>query len=470
MSNLFAAFAQHALAKPHAIALQGDGVCLTYGELLVAVSERELLLNKAGVNVLGLPLANSVEWILWDLAALNTGRTCVPLPPFFTAEQVTHVIACAGIDAYVHGNQLITLLSQNNASIPVGTVKITYTSGSTGTPKGVCLSAIGMEQLAQSLLTVIGAEYGQRHLSVMPLAILLENIAGVYTALMAGSEVYIPSPETIGMGNPFRPDFMQLVDYIAQHAITSIILTPELLAGLVRAVHENPEGCASLRFVAVGGATVPPALLTAARDVGLPVYEGYGLSECASVVALNTPASNHEGTVGNILPHLKVEVRDGEVVVHNFAFLGYLGEPPRSPAEWFATGDNGILDTHGVLSISGRRKNTIITTQGRNIAPEWVESLLLSQPEIAQAFVYGDDLPFPQVLLVPAAESIFLAEAMKRTNHVLPVYAQLVRFDVVPPFTLQNGMLTATGRMRRNHIAQIYQHIMKGVTHHDILQ
>ena len=228
--------------------------------------------------------------------------------------------------------------------------------------------------------------------------------------------------------------------------------------------------CASLRFVAVGGATVPPALLKAAWAAGLPVYEGYGLSECASVVALNTPASDHPGAAGKILPHLQVEIRDGEVAVLNPAFLGYLGEPARNATDWFATGDNGTIDAHGVLRIFGRRKNIIITAQGRNIAPEWVESILLSQPEIAQTFVYGDDLAFPQTLLVPVAEDVDLAEAVARTNRMLPTYAQLARFDVVPPFTPQNGMLTATGRLRREQIMQAHPQLIKGERNHDILR
>ncbi len=469
--TLFAALALHASAKPNQIALQGDGISLTYGKLQLAISEKEKLLSNAKVDVLGLQLANSIDWILWDLATLKSGVVCVPLPPFFTAEQKAHVLTSAGIDTCADGDRLVALPPQSRAFIPADTAKITFTSGSTGAPKGVCLSAVGIEQLSQSLLTTIGPEYGERHLSVMPLAILLENIAGVYTALMAGAEVFIPGAASIGMGNPFRPDFVQLANYIAQHNITSIILTPELLGGLLKAVRGNGhQFCASLRFVAVGGATVPQALLHAARTEGLPVYEGYGLSECASVVALNTPASDHPGTVGKILPHVQVEIRDGEVMAHNPVFLGYLGEPARNAADWFATGDNGALDENGVLSISGRRKNTIITTQGRNIAPEWVESILLSQPEIAQAFVYGDDLAFPQALIVPAAKDTSLSEAIARTNGLLPTYAQLARFDVVPPFTPQNGMLTATGRLRRNEIKRAYQLLMQGEEKYDVLR
>ena len=470
MSSLFDVLAQHATQKPDHVALCGDGVTLTYGTLTQAISEKIDLLTQYDIKVLGLQLSNSVEWILWDLAALKAGIVCVPMPPFFTPPQVAHVIASAGIDTCITKHGLVLTHPGTTAIIPPSTAKITFTSGTTGTSKGVCLSGSSMAQLPQSLLSVIGSEYGERHLSVMPLAILLENVAGVYTALMAGAEVYIPVSTEIGMGNPFQPDFMKLAEFIAQHRITSIILTPELLRGFMYAAHANIHLCASLRFIAVGGATVPPALLRVARAAGLPVYEGYGLSECASVVALNTPDADYSGTVGNILPHVKVAIRDGEVVIENPAFLGYLGEPARNPMDTFATGDNGAIEANGALSISGRRKNTIITSQGRNIAPEWVEALLLSQPEIAQAFVYGDDLPFPQALLVPTHAAAALADAVARVNLELPVYAQLVHFDMVQPFTPHNGMLTATGRLRRKPIADTYQSLIKKGTDHAILR
>lgn len=464
---MFSTLAQHAALRPEQIALHADGHVIAYGALLPEIDKRVALLKQADIEVLGLQLANSADWILWDLAALRAGVVCVPLPAFFTPQQLAHVIRSAGVEACITPTGFAFNQLEQLPSMPPATAKITFTSGTTGTPKGVCLPAPSMIQLAQSLLSAIGAEYGKRHASVMPLPILLENVAGVYTALLAGAKVYIPSPATIGMENPFRPDFSRLSQYIAQHEITSLILTPELLRGLIPAARMNKAAFASLRFIAVGGATVPPALLQAARHAGLPVYEGYGLSECASVVALNTPSADFPGTVGRVLPHVSVAIRGGEVVVGNPAFLGYLGDPPRSPTEPFATGDNGMLRPDGTLSIFGRRKNTIITAQGRNIAPEWVEAELLLQPQIAQAFVYGSDLSFPQALLVPSREQADLAAAIARVNATLPVYAQIARFDVVPPFTVQNGMLTPTGRLRREQISHTYQSLMKAEAHHD---
>ena len=116
MSSLFAALARHAREHPDRVALKGDGSRVTYGALQNAISEREKQLDKAGVEVLGLPLANSVEWLLWDLAALKAGIVCVPLPPFFTAQQVAHVMSSAGIDTCVNGSRLVAMPPQRRCN------------------------------------------------------------------------------------------------------------------------------------------------------------------------------------------------------------------------------------------------------------------------------------------------------------------------------------------------------------------
>ena len=263
-----------------------------------------------------------------------------------------------------------------------------------------------------------------------------------------------------GMANPFAPDFGVLARCIAEREVTSLIFVPELLRGLVAAAARDNGFCASLKFVAVGGATVAPTLLQTARGLGLPVYEGYGLSECASVVALNLPGQDEIGTAGRVLPHIAVEIIDGEIVVRNPPFLGYLGEPARTPGLPFPTGDDGNVDDGGKLKVSGRRKNIIVTSQGRNISPEWLESLLLQGGDIAQAIVYGDSLPFPQALIVPVRADADIAGVVTRANSELPSYAHIAHFDIVPPFTPQNGLLTGNGRPRRAAIAKTYAYLM----------
>jgi long-chain acyl-CoA synthetase len=122
----------------------------------------------------------------------------------------------------------------------------------------------------------------------------------------------------------------------------------------------------------------------------------------------------------------------------------------------FPTGDLGHFDEAGHLHLSGRRKNLLITSFGRNVAPEWIESLLLAEPAIAQTIVCGDGMPGLCALLVaaPGAERGALGAAVARVNAGLPDYARIADWLPVAPFSVDNGLATGNGRPRRNAILQ----------------
>jgi long-subunit acyl-CoA synthetase (AMP-forming) len=216
----------------------------------------------------------------------------------------------------------------------------------------------------------------------------------------------------------------------------------------------------SLQFVAVGGGKVSASLLQQAHAAGIPAYEGYGLSECASVVSLNTPARNQQGSCGQPLPHLQVRIEDGEVVVSGNAMLGYLGEPDSFAAPSIRTGDLGEIDAQGFLQIRGRRKNLLISSFGRNINPEWVESEMLSQPLLAECVVLGDARPYCVALLTardPDTTDAAIQKHIDQVNAGLPDYAQVRRWHRLSrPLSAQPGLLTANGRPQRSAIARQY--------------
>src|SRR5690606_36978821 len=139
-----------------------------------------------------------------------------------------------------------------------------------------------------------------RHLCVLPLAVLLENVAGVYAPLLAGAEVVLPSLDEVGFTGTAL-DVPRFLAALARHAPHSLILMPQLLQVLVGAAEQGAPLRDFLRCVAVGGARVSPVLLRRAEAAGLPVVEGYGLSECASVVCLNTPAARPIASGGRAL-------------------------------------------------------------------------------------------------------------------------------------------------------------------------
>ncbi|MBU2012897.1 MAG: AMP-binding protein, partial [Gammaproteobacteria bacterium] len=208
------------------------------------------------------------------------------------------------------------------------------------------------------------------------------------------------------------------------------------------------------------GGRVAPQLLERAERLGLPVFEGYGLSECASVVCLNTPEARRIGTVGRPLPHFELRLADdGEVLVRSPHMLGYLGEPPLT-GEWLATGDLGHFED-GFLILHGRKKHQFVTAYGRNVNPEWVEAELVQQAPIAQAWLHGEALAQNVAVLVPRRAELSDAElqaAVERVNAGLPDYARVHHWlRAAEPFTAGNGLATANGRLRRNALFNHYQ-------------
>ena len=253
-------------------------------------------------------------------------------------------------------------------------------------------------------------------------------------------------------------DINMMIAALERYAATRAILLPQLLQTLVETFESGVAISPRLRFLAVGGAPVPMRLLQRAAALGLPLFQGYGLSECCSVVALNNGSENRRGSVGRLLPHVTLRIADdGEILVKGALFNGYLGAPAHPDAEWWATGDEGYLDDDGYLFVTGRKKNIFITAFGRNVAPEWVEQELVLSPAIAQAFVYGEARPWNIAVLVTHADEVAVQAAIHEANNRLPDYAQIrewIRADA--PFTVVNDQLTATGRLRHQQLLQNY--------------
>ncbi len=392
-----------------------------------------------------------------ELALLEAGLPVLSLPGFFTAEQTRHATTACGAAALFETPPLEDAKSCRTAPspLPPGTARITFTSGSTGTPKGVCLSAEHMLEVAGAVVDSVGSEHAGRHLALLPPGILLETVAGFYATMLAGGTYVCPPQVLTGLADPFRPDFAAMAMAIAEWRITSLILVPEYLAGLVGVMETSGIRLPLLTLVAVGGARTPLALIERARALGLPVRQGYGLTECGSVVALEDASGAAPGSVGRPLGHLRATIApDGEVLLDGPLCLGTIGAP-REPGP-LATGDIGRIDQDGRLWIEGRKSNTIITSFGRNIAPEWVEEVLLAQPAIAQAMVHGDGLPAPEALLTPAHPDAELGAAVAAANALLPAYAQVTHWRETAHFTPSNGQLTGNGRLRRDAIATAY--------------
>lgn len=456
-----------------------SGLTYTESQISKQINLWQELLLGYGAQRIALAANSSVQWALLDLACLDADLLLVPLPTYLSDSQLAHVMTQLEPDFYISDKEQqgaeFTLLEQvgdlllyrrelqsPGAAIPATCQKITFTSGSTGQPKGVCLSAQSQLDVAQSLLQRINQD-APKHLCLLPLSTLLENIAGIYAPLLAGGEVLIAPDAMRGFSGSQLTNPQALLTLITSTAPKSLILVPELLQLLVMARSQGWQAPDSLEFIAVGGAHVSTALLQQAARLGLPVYQGYGLSECASVVALSTADARQSTAlelelVGTALAHRDIEIIDGEIVVKQ-AFLGYLAEPSSASDKVF-TGDLGEVDAQGRLRILGRRKNLLISSLGRNISPEWPEALLTQSGLIRQAVLVGDAQPYCAALLYlsnPDAAPLVPAY-LDKVNQELPDYAQIKRYQLLTqPLSVADGTLTANGRPRRAEVVKKYQ-------------
>lgn len=472
------------MLPPDQLALVDNHQELRYTDVIARVSRFSEWLKSQQCRTVAFRLENSVDWVTLDLACQETGVVSIPLPGFFSDAQVEACIKASGTDtlilpdsasaesvypalrskldvqAFLPGVRiqawkLATPRDRAENTMPLGTQKVTFTSGSTGTPKGVCLSLSHQWQIAQSLADRIGIVH-PRHLCLLPLSTLLENIAGVYSPLICGGTVLLPDEQMRGMLGSSKIDVNALLGCISSQQPHTMILIPQLLTLLVRAVQKGWQPPKTLRFIAVGGGKVSQQLLKSAHKHGLPVYQGYGLSECGSVVSLNTPFDDPERSVGAVLPHCQVRVEAQEIVVYGASFLGYLGESDSWYPKAVRTGDLGTIQSQH-LFVSGRKKNILISSFGRNISPEWVESELLARPLLQQCVVFGDEQPHLGAL-VSAPEQISdtqISEWIHEVNDSLPDYARVVKWQRV-----KDGFqdcFTANGKLLRDRVLQRYQ-------------
>jgi long-subunit acyl-CoA synthetase (AMP-forming) len=483
MNFLFNTLTERALKQGHEIAIQSGVDLISNQSLLETVNRLCEHLKRFHFKCIALYMDNSINWVIADLAAMKLGITLIPIPLFFSQGQIQHLIKDAGIEAVLceHFDPEIftikdsikldkiqlTLLDNPHKPDEVQlneVAKITYTSGSTGQPKGVCLSIENIENVSLALAKTIENHGIKHHLCIMPLATLLENIAGIYVPLIMGNSIQIEPLSKLGFhqSSQFNPD--QLAACIEDCQPDSLILLPQLLKSLIQLKQANPEYFKSLKFAAVGGGKSAQSALEEAHQLGLPVYEGYGLSECAATVSLNTPEQNKPGSVGKILSHTQVRIDEtGEIIVSGQAMLGYLHHNNLNQVQQkneIHTGDLGYLDEEGYLYISGRRKNLIVSSFGRNIAPEWVESELLHCPHITQVAVFGDAKPWLSAIITVAKHTsdAQVQITLNRINLSLPDYAHIkswIRSN--DTFTTQNQLLTDNGRIRREFILAAYE-------------
>jgi long-subunit acyl-CoA synthetase (AMP-forming) len=351
--------------------------------------------------------------------------------------------------------------------------KIVHTSGTTSTPKGVMLRRSAVDDLISSITNRLGVEAWQRYVSVVPLSLLVEQVFAVYLTFLAGGTVVFLPEETKPLGTA-GSNVDEVCDLLPASRATVSLVPPSLVEGIAaRLANLEGQSTRSLSLAVYGredpmllfsgGAPVSTEVLRVMWDKGLPVYVAYGLSENGSVATLNAPGQVKLGTVGRPLRHCEVRCAEtGELLIRSSSLLsGYLGsaDPTALPVDedgWLHTGDIAIIDELGYVTITGRIKNVIITSNGRNVSPEWVEAQYKSMPSIESAVVFGDNLERLVGLFVlkrDASPATALEEIRTVNENVL---SEIERVSGAALVASNEGFYaefyTVTGRPRRNFI------------------
>ncbi len=384
-----------------------------------------------------------------------------------------------------------------------------YTSGTTGQPKAVMLSHRNIMETGRLGASLQELCPEDRLVSYLPLAHIAEQMISVHISVFIGYGVYyVPSPTqlsealketgpTLFFGVPrvwerihdALMDGLRQAPKLRRHLARWAIdvgwqrasadlagrpaglwnrLTFPLADRLVLSKVRRRLGFDRVRLGASGAAPIQAQILQLFFSLGVPIYEVYGLSETCGPTSWNAVGRTKLGSVGPPLPEVEVEIADdGEVLVRGpNVFLGYLHDEAATREAidddgWFHTGDLGALDDEGFLLITGRKKDLLITSGGKNIAPAAIEGQLKQIPGVEEAVVLGDGRRYLTALLSLASQDDDAAALQLRLQkHVDEVNRRLARvesirdFRVLPrPLSQERGELTPTLKVKR-HIVQ----------------
>jgi long-chain acyl-CoA synthetase len=392
---------------------------------------------------------NRIEWLIADLAILSIGAVNVPLHAPLSASQVEYqldhsrskaifvsnqaqadkVKACRenvpGLEFVINfdpiegdwppcksWNEFRHFTAFDDLSVREGSINadtlatIIYTSGTTGLPKGVMLSHGNLLSNAEACVQVLTSEDGEIQLSWLPYSHIYARTCDHYATMLAGSTLCLAeSMETILAD--FRAVGATRMNSVPRF-YDKVWASVERLSPEDRSLRLKAAFGPTLRSLTSGGAPLPLHVASGFNEAGLLLLEGYGLTEASPVISFNEEQHQKDGSVGRAIPGVEIRIADdGEILTRGpHVMLGYWRDPEATRAAiqdgWLHTGDIGQLDEEGFLTITDRKKDLIITSCGKNIAPALIEGLLTSDPYIDQAVIIGDRKPFVSALIVPS--------------------------------------------------------------------
>ena len=399
------------------------------------------------------------------------------------------------------------------------TASIIYTSGTTGDPKGVVLSHWNFVSNLLACRDLYDLGESDQALSFLPLSHVFERTVD-YLFFHRGVAIhYSPSIERVASLMPdVRPTVLCSVPRLYESAYVRIRNTfagqpparRRLIDWALKTGHRRAErgGAAlralvadrlvfrkikerfggRLRFAISGGAAIADEVAAFFDAIGIRLYQGYGLTETAPVLSVNYPGASRRGSVGTAAPGVELRIADdGEILARTEGLMQGYWRNPEATAEaidedgWFYTGDIGRIDEDGYVFITDRKKDLLITSGGRNIAPQPIEQMLITHPAIAQVVVVGDGYPYVNVLVVPnyteppprfagmspeeLRQDPRLHQAIQRlldqVNEQLPAHERVRRFRLLErELTIEADEITPTLKVRRKVIGERYRDVI----------
>ncbi len=523
---------------PNRIALtqpMGGGVTrdFTWGEVADAVRRMAAHLKAQGWepgSKVAILSKNCVWWLMSDLAIWMAGYVSVPLYPTLAHDTVAQILthsearACfvgkldgwegmkpgvpAGLPCIsyplsppdaIRSYEGWDAICARNKPLEGEVIRgadelatLIYTSGTTGRPKGVMHSFGNFAWAVDKGIERVTMTAADRMLSYLPLAHVVERVLVEHGWLRTGLHVFFADSlntftadvqrarPTIFFSVPrLWVKFQHGVHHELAPAKLDRLLSIPIIGGLVRRKVLKALGLDRCRIAAGGAAPMPLELLAWYRRLGLPVNEGYGMTENLALSHLTLPGQNQEGTVGP--PYDGVEVRidaeTGEIQMRSGALmLGYYKEPELtreafSADGWLRTGDKGQIDAQGLLHITGRLKDLFKTSKGKYVAPAPIEDKLVMHEAVDACVVTGANLGQPLGIAMLNAETVArladpaataeleasLGNHLEEINATLDPHERLACLVVVTTaWTVENDIITPTFKVKRNRIEEIY--------------
>ena len=445
-------------------------------------------------------------------------------------EKVEHVVMMNGVDVLENPRAMTwddfigkgssvdesQVMDRENSLTMEDTASLIYTSGTTGNPKGVELTHDNWSFELDATDSIMEFQQGEKYVSWLPLAHVFGQLVDNHYWIKNALHMYVVDNPLnvvdfakeiqphlfIGVPRIYEKIYSNVKAALDAKAVLKILLKVPGISGVLQGKLKEKIGMANCRFAITGAAPINTDILRLFQSLGVPIFEGYGMTEDTAGATINYAGMNQIGSVGPAFPNTEIKIaEDGEVLIKGRHVMKGYYKNPEATAEtiidgWLYSGDVGEMDADGFVRITGRKKEIYVTSGGKNIAPLVVEETMKSISIISQCFLVGDGRKFCSALFTLDAGAIIRDKLgvdanevpkdpfeqmakLKELGHTFEDFTgsdevraevqtqvdvlnarfsnpeQVKKFSILPrDFTIDDGELTPTLKIRRKQISE----------------